>query len=82
MPASQLSPSSLRIPALGDDWEHQLQGFYHTGSYKEAERMQASLRRALHRFEDKERLSISKGISEPHIYPTMDVYGPFKIPGS
>ena len=73
--------SNARIPALGDDWKAQLQGFYHTGSYKEAERMQASLEKALYRFEDSERISMSSDISKPKIYPTMDIYGPFQVPG-
>ena len=72
---------SARIPALGDDWKAKLQGFYHTGSYKEAERMQASLEKALDRFEDSELLSMSSDISQPKIYPTMDIYGPFQVPG-
>jgi len=70
-----------QIPALGDDWKAKLQGFYHTGSYKEAERMQASLEKALDRFEDSELLSMSSDISQPKIYPTMDIYGPFQVPG-
>ncbi|CAE7229460.1 mon2 [Symbiodinium natans] len=71
-----------QISALGKDWKDQLEGFYHTGSYKEAERVQESIKTALNKFENTEGLAISSEILQPQVHPTMDIYGPFEADGS
>jgi len=70
-----------QISALGEYWEVELEGFYNTGNYKEAKRTQESLLRALLRLESQESLAVSEDILMPKTYPTIDIYGPFKVPG-
>jgi len=70
-----------QIPALGADWRDQLRGFYHVGSYNEAEQAMLALTKAMHHFEEEGPLVSRDEIVEPLVFPTIDIYGPFALPG-
>jgi len=70
-----------QISALGADWKSQLLGFYDVGSYEAAGRIQEHLENRLLLFELKNHMAVSPEIKEPKTYPTIDIYGPFVVPG-
>ncbi|OLQ02865.1 Glyceraldehyde-3-phosphate dehydrogenase, chloroplastic [Symbiodinium microadriaticum] len=86
LPGGSFSSGDTGVPfkqmsALGEYWEVELEGFYNTGNYKEAKRTQESLLSALLRLESQESLAMSEDILMPKTYPTIDIYGPFTVPG-
>lgn len=69
-----------QIAALGEEWEELFAGYYATASYKEAQRAENLLESSLKRFEKKEEGAVETEIPEPKVLPTVDFYGPLKLP--
>jgi len=65
-----------RVPALGDDWEAMLEGFFPTSSYTKAQRMYKTILDSETKEEAASNAKWVESVPPPQEYPTIDIYGP------
>lgn len=69
-----------RIYALGSNWKDLMNGFYHTVSYEKGEDVYKSVLDAELKREKQLGGSWVEGLAPPKLAPTIDIYGPVRLP--